>query len=63
MGAFDVDTHEEQFVLDASKERLEKAPGFDKDNWPSTSDDKFVNSVYSYYDVKRRTYNADPRLS
>ena len=61
--AFDVDTHDEQFVLDVSKERLEQAPGFDKDNWPRTGDTAFVDSVYSYYGVQRRTLKADPRLS
>ncbi len=31
-----VDTEKEEIVLDISKEKLENAPGFDKDNWPST---------------------------
>ncbi len=61
--SFDVDTHREKFILDIDKTRLEKAPGFDKDNWPSTADDTFVNSVYSFYGQQRREFRADPRLS
>lgn len=38
MQALKVDTASEQFVLDANKEKLEKAPGFDKHHWPNTSD-------------------------
>ncbi len=63
LASFDVDTHREKFILDIDKTRLEKAPGFDKDNWPSTADDTFVNSVYSFYGHKRREYKADPRMS
>ncbi len=63
LASFDVDTHREKFILDIDKTRLEKAPGFDKDNWPSTADNTFVDSVYSFYGQKRRVYKADPRLS
>ena len=31
-----VDTDEKQLVIDVSKESLEDAPGFDKDDWPSS---------------------------
>ena len=46
--AFNVDRVEEELILDASKERLENAPGFDKDNWPSTASPYF-KSVSDYY--------------
>jgi len=35
--------------LDVSKEKLESAPGFDKDNWPKDSDPSFVPGIYEYY--------------
>lgn len=38
--------------LDVDKEKLENAPSFDEDNWPLTADDKFVDSVYSHYNVQ-----------
>ena len=49
--AFTVDQTNEQFVIDIDQERLEDAPGFDKDNWPATSDVTFNTRVYEYYNV------------
>jgi len=45
----DADHH--SFILDIEKERLENAPGFDKDHWPSTADYTFTQSVYDYYEI------------
>jgi hypothetical protein len=36
-------------VLDVTKETLENAPGFDKDNWPDIHDRSWVADVYHYY--------------
>ena len=47
--AFRADTQSEKLVLDVDKAMLENAPGFDKDNWPVTPNDSFVESVYSHY--------------
>ena len=47
--AFRPDTQSDRFVLDVDKARLENAPGFDKDNWPTTPDDTFLRSVYEFY--------------
>lgn len=44
-----VDTEEECLVLNVDKERLEDAPGFDKDNWPNMADPSFRDEIYSYY--------------
>jgi len=44
---------EHAFVLNVDKERLENAPGFDKDHWPGTeageSYNDYVMNVYDYY--------------
>ncbi|HLV01539.1 MAG TPA: PRC-barrel domain-containing protein [Acidobacteriota bacterium] len=48
---FQMDPNNEQLVLDVAKEKLENAPGFDKDHWPSDADSEWVSRVYSYYDV------------
>lgn len=45
---------DETIILDANKEKLENTPSFDKDNWPKTADDKFLNSVYGHYGLKYR---------
>ena len=47
-----VDTDKKQLVMDADVERLKKAPGFDKDNWPKVPNGQWVNDVYSFYNVK-----------
>ena len=44
-----VDTDNKEVVLDVSKETLENAPGFDKDNWPDIHDRTWVADVYRYY--------------
>lgn len=38
-----------EYVLDVSKERLEAAPGFDSNHWPSMADEKWNRDVHSYY--------------
>ena len=47
--AFQVDTEDEKFILDVTKDKLENAPGFDKDNWPTTATNDFVRDVYTHY--------------
>ena len=47
--ALRVDTTDEVFVLDIDKDRLEDAPGFNKDDWPSRADTTFINNVYTHY--------------
>jgi len=42
-----VDTEDEHLVLDVPKDRLENAPGFDKDNWPK--DATWFSGVRDYY--------------
>jgi sporulation protein YlmC with PRC-barrel domain len=44
-----LDTDNECFVLDVSKERLKEAPGFDKDHWPSMADAGWQSEVNTYY--------------
>ena len=64
--AFTVDRSDEQFVLDVTKDRLENAPGFDKNDWPSTADATFTEGVYDYYgqrDTYLRTRVNAPALS
>ena len=48
--SFVYDVKKNEYVLDISKERLEAAPGFDADHWPSMSDEKWNRDVHSYYD-------------
>jgi len=47
--ALHLDAANKQFILDVDKSVLEKAPGFDKDNWPDMADPKFGSNVYRHY--------------
>ncbi|TRX60518.1 PRC-barrel domain containing protein [Fulvivirga sp. M361] len=49
---FDVDDPDEGIILDISKAQLEKAPGFDHDNWPEQPNYDFIDSVHVYYGYK-----------
>lgn len=53
LSAMELDTENKCFILDQSKEKLENAPGFDKDNWPDFADEKWNESIHSYYGVQR----------
>lgn len=52
--ALDVDTENQCFILNVDKDRLENAPGFDKDNWPNMADPKFRDRVYNHYGLDYR---------
>jgi hypothetical protein len=45
----DWDVEREAFVMNADKEFLKNAPGFDKNNWPNMSDTSWRSNIYSYY--------------
>lgn len=44
-----LDTVEKRFVFDVSKESLENAPGFEKDNWPNMADPAWEKGIHDYY--------------
>ncbi len=47
--AMTLDTNRHVFVLNVDKETLQKAPGFDKKNWPQFDDTDWMTSIYEYY--------------
>lgn len=47
--ALRVDTDRKAVVVNVSRELLEQAPGFDKDNWPDTSEHAWLTDVYQHY--------------
>lgn len=47
--ALRLDPANKRFVLNASKERLEAAPGFDKGSWPSLADERWATELHNYY--------------
>jgi len=50
--ALTLDAGEKRFVLDIAKDRLDNAPGFDKDSWPTMADASWATKLHDYYGVK-----------
>jgi sporulation protein YlmC with PRC-barrel domain len=49
MTALKLDTDRKCFILNADKEQLKDAPGFDKDNWPNFADPSITQTFDTYY--------------
>jgi sporulation protein YlmC with PRC-barrel domain len=49
--AFTLDSPRHAFILDVSKERLEEAPGFDKDHRPDVVDAEARTRIFRFYGV------------
>ena len=47
--ALTLDTENNRMTLNIDTERLEDAPGFDKDSWPDMADPEWENGIHSYY--------------
>lgn len=68
--ALTVDEDEKRLILNADKELLKNAPGFDKDNWPDMADTAWATQIHSYYrsrpywetDVQKKTLGGGGRL-
>ena len=51
-GAMTLDTESHTFTLDVDRERLARAPGFDRDDWPDMTDDSWAKRVFGFYGVQ-----------
>ncbi len=50
--ALTLDPKQKCFILDMSKERMEKAPGFDQDHWPAMANEAWAGDVHQYYGTR-----------
>jgi hypothetical protein len=50
--ALRIDPPNHRFILDVDKEMLKRAPGFDKDQWPSMADEQWARDVHAYYHAR-----------
>jgi sporulation protein YlmC with PRC-barrel domain len=50
--ALRLDSQHRRFVLDADKERLRHAPGFDPEHWPSMAEPTWTSILYEHYGVE-----------
>ncbi|TWI62149.1 PRC-barrel domain protein [Pseudoduganella lurida] len=53
--ALALDTANHQLRLNIDKERIENAPGFDKDNWPDMANQAWTTEIHSYYGTTSRS--------
>lgn len=49
-----LDTENRRFILDATKEQLKNAPGFDKDDWPNMADPIWIQEIDIFYRAQPR---------
>jgi sporulation protein YlmC with PRC-barrel domain len=47
-----VDQEKKQLTLNVTREMLQTAEGFDKDQWPDMADPAFMNTTYAHYGIK-----------
>jgi sporulation protein YlmC with PRC-barrel domain len=47
--ALTVDETHKRFVVNVTRESLEKMPGFDKDHWPDLNDLEYAKGVYHHW--------------
>jgi hypothetical protein len=58
--AMTVDQSAHEFVLDVPRALLDKAPGFDKDNWPDMADAGYGRDIDAYWEVTVLGTRDDP---
>ena len=49
--AITIDESKKRFLVNVTKEALERMPGFDKEHWPDLSDLDYANGVYRQWGV------------
>lgn len=47
--ALQIDADNRRLLFDVPKEKLELAPGFDKNNWPDMADERWGADIYGFY--------------
>lgn len=50
--AIKVDEDQKCLILNVEKNRLENAPGFDKDNWPDMADEQWGGRIHEFYGTR-----------
>ncbi|MDO9318358.1 MAG: PRC-barrel domain-containing protein [Gammaproteobacteria bacterium] len=54
-----LDTVNKRFILDADREKLQNAPGFNKDRWPNMADETWGRQIHSYYGTRHYSESLD----
>ena len=56
--ALRLDQHDKVFILDVPRQRLEKAPGFDKEHWPDMADPAWSATIHQYYGAPLQRFDG-----
>lgn len=57
--ALTLDTNSNTLILNECKERLEHAPGFDKNSWPNMTEINWINKVHTFYQTRVYSFEQD----
>ena len=49
--ALHYDNETRVYVLNLTKEQIERAPGFEKETWPEFTDERWNRNVHDYYEL------------
>jgi sporulation protein YlmC with PRC-barrel domain len=53
--ALTLDPTQRRMTLDIDKERIDAAPGFDRDHWPDMASQVWISEVHTYYGTSAAT--------
>jgi len=53
--AMKLNTNDKCFIMNIDKDRLAKAEGFNKDQWPNMADATFRSNIYRHYGITDRS--------
>lgn len=56
-----LDTVNKRFVLNVNKDRLESAPGFDKDDWPDMVNQSWRDKINAFYETQSSVEQQPPQ--
>ncbi len=56
-----LDTVNKRFILNIDKDRLESAPGFDKDHWPNMADQSWRDKINAFYEYQPSMAQRPPQ--
>ena len=57
--AYTLDSTHQTLILNESKERLENAPGFDKECWPNMAEKGWINEVHTFYETRVYSFEEE----
>ncbi|MFO1388860.1 PRC-barrel domain-containing protein [Cellvibrio sp.] len=57
--ALTLNTRNGTLILNECKERLERAPGFDKNCWPNMEEKNWINKIHTFYQTRVYSFEQE----